>query len=104
MAHAVTRRYREIGIRIALGSSRGRVLWLVLRDLIFMIAIGVVIGLGAALGVTRLVSSFLYGLTPMDPASIALATMALIAVTIMAGYLPARRATRVDPMVALRCD
>jgi predicted permease len=104
MAHAVTRRYREIGIRIALGSSRGRVLWLVLRDSIFMIAIGVVIGLGAALGVTRLVSSFLYGLTPMDPASIALATMALIAVTIMAGYVPARRATRVDPMVALRCD
>jgi predicted permease len=104
MAHAVTRRYREIGIRMALGAKSGSVLWLVLRDTALMIGIGACIGLPAALALMRLVSSFLYGLTPQDPLSIALATGGLIAVTALAGYIPARRATRVDPMVALRYE
>ncbi len=104
MAHAVTGRYREIGIRMALGAQRSTVLRLVLRDTALMIGIGAAIGLPAAFGLTRLVQSFLYGLTPQDPASIALATAGLIAVTGLAGYIPARRATKVDPMIALRYE
>ncbi len=102
MAYTVTRRYREIGIRMALGAEPGRVLWLVLKDTAWMIGIGAAIGLPAAFGATRLIKSFLYGLTPQDPLSIAVATIALMAVTGLAGYFPARRATRVDPLVALR--
>jgi predicted permease len=102
MAHSVARRIREIGIRMALGARRGEVLWLILRDVAWMIGIGALIGLPAAFGLTRLVSSFLYGLTPQDPLSIAGSTLALIAITALAGYIPARRATAIDPMVALR--
>lgn len=104
VAHSVTRRYREIGIRVALGAKSGSVLWLVLRDMALMLVIGVGIGLPTALGLTRLVSSFLYGLTPQDPVSIVLATACLAIVTVLAGYIPARRATRIDPMVALRYE
>ena len=104
MAHSVMRRYREIGIRIALGAKSGSVLWLVLRDTALMIGIGACIGLPAAFALTRLVSSFLYGLTPQDPLSIVMATGALIVVTAVAGYIPARRATRVDPLIALRYE
>ncbi len=104
MAHSVTRRYREIGIRMALGAERGNVLWLVLRETLLMIGIGALIGLPTAFALTRLVRSFLYGLTPQDPLSIGLATAGLIAVTALAGYIPARRATKIDPMVALRYD
>ena len=81
MAYTVTRRYREIGIRMALGAEPGSVLWLVLRDTAWMIGIGALIGLPVAFGLTRLVESFLYGLTPQDPMSIALATLALMMVT-----------------------
>jgi predicted permease len=104
MAYTVTRRYREIGIRMALGAEPGSVLWLVLRDTAWMVGVGALIGLPVAFGLTRLVESFLYGLTPQDPMSIGLATLALTVVTTLAGYLPARRATRVDPLVALRHD
>ncbi len=104
MAHSVTHRYREIGIRMALGAQPGNVLWLVLRDTALMIAVGACIGLPAAFALTRLVSSFLFGLTPQDPLSITLATAGLIAVTALAGYIPARRATRIDPTVALRYE
>jgi ABC-type antimicrobial peptide transport system permease subunit len=89
---------------MALGAQRKRVLWLVLRDTAWMIGIGALIGLPTAFGVTRLVQSFLYGLTAQDPLSIALATAGLIVVTGIAGYIPARRATLVDPMIALRYD
>jgi predicted permease len=102
MAYTVTRRYREIGIRMALGAQQASVLWLVLRDTAWMVGIGALIGLPAAFGVTRLVESFLYGLTPQDPMSIALATIGLLIVTGLAGYIPALRATRVDPLTALR--
>ena len=104
MAQSVVRRYREIGIRMALGAERRAVLWLVLRETAWMIGIGACIGLPVAFGLTRLVSSFLYGLTPQDPWSIAGATLALMIVTTVAGYIPARRATQVDPMVALRYE
>jgi ABC-type antimicrobial peptide transport system permease subunit len=89
---------------MALGAEPGSVLWLVLRDTAWMIGIGALIGLPLAFGLTRLVESFLYGLTPQDPMSIALATLALMIVTGLAGYLPARQATRVDPLIALRHD
>jgi ABC-type antimicrobial peptide transport system permease subunit len=104
MAHSVARRIREIGIRMALGAQRGTILRLVLRETAWMIAIGALIGLPAAFAATRLVTSFLFGLTAQDPWAMAGSTVVLIAVTTLAGYIPARRATRVDPMVALRYE
>jgi ABC-type antimicrobial peptide transport system permease subunit len=104
MAHAVARRAKEIGIRMALGARAGEVLWLILRETILMVGIGASIGIPAALALTRLLTSFLYGLTPQDPLSIAASTAILLATTALAGYIPARRATRVDPMIALRYE
>ena len=104
MAHSVANRVREIGIRMALGARRNEILWLILRETSMMIGIGAAIGIPAALGLTRLVASFLYGLTPQDPLSLVVSTLVLIAITVLAGYIPARRATRVDPMVALRYE
>jgi predicted permease len=104
MAYNVTRRYHEIGIRMALGAEPRNVLWLVLRDSAWMIGIGVLIGLPVAFMLTRLVESFLYGLSPQDPVSITLATIGLMIVTGIAAYMPALRATRVDPLIALRYD
>jgi ABC-type antimicrobial peptide transport system permease subunit len=79
-------------------------LWLVLRETALMVGIGAAIGIPAALLLTRLVASFLYGLTPQDPLSLVVSTLILVAITVLAGYIPARRATRVDPMVALRYE
>ena len=104
MAHAVTRRVREIGIRMALGARAAEVRWLILRETLIMVGIGAVIGIPAALGLTRLLESFLFGLTPQDPLSIAASTFILLAITGLAGYIPARRATLVDPMIALRYE
>jgi predicted permease len=104
MSYDVAGRTREIGIRMALGAQRRDVIGLVLRETILLVIIGVIIGLSAALGATRMVASLLYGLTPNDPLTIALASMLLLMVAALAGYLPARRASRVDPMVALRHD
>ena len=102
MSYAVTRRTNEIGIRLALGARGADVVRMVMRETMLMVVIGVVIGLSAALATTRLVSSLLFGLAPNDPATIGLAALVLLAVAAVAGYLPARRAARVDPMVALR--
>jgi len=104
MAHAVARRVREIGIRMALGARAGEVRWLILRETALLVGIGAAIGLPAALASTRLVQTFLYGLTPQDPLTVAGAVVLLLAITALAGYIPARRATRVDPMVALRYE
>ena len=102
MSYDVARRTHEIGIRMALGAQRRDVIGLVLRETILLVAIGVIIGLGAALGATRLIAGLLYGLTPNDPLTIALAGLSLLMAPLLAGYLPARRASRVDPTVALR--
>ena len=104
MAYGVARRTNEIGLRMALGAERGRVLWMVLGETWWLMAAGVCIGLPLALAACRLVSSMLFGLKPADPLTIATATLILVAVAALAGYLPARRASRVDPMVALRYE
>jgi predicted permease len=104
MSYAVVRRTNEIGIRMALGARRGDVLWMVMRETLALVIIGVAIGLAASLGVARLISSLLFGLTATDPMTIAVATLMLVAMAALAGYLPARRASRVDPLVALRYE
>src|SRR5262245_39556433 len=104
MAYAVARRTRELGIRLALGAKPRNIRWLVMRETLQLVALGMLIGLCAALVATRLIASLLFGLTPTDPLTIALASLLLLAVAALAGYLPARRASRVDPMTALRCE
>jgi predicted permease len=104
MAYAVVRRTNEIGIRMALGAQPGDVLWLMLREAILLVLLGVAIGVPAALALSRLVSSFLYGLTPTDPVTLSMAIVLMVAVATFAGYLPARRASRTDPIVALRYE
>ncbi len=104
MAFAVTRRTREIGIRMALGASRREILQMVLRETLLLVAIGTAAGILIALGAVRLIASLLYGLKPADPLTIAVATLLMLAAAALAGYVPARRASRVDPMVALRYE
>ncbi len=104
MAYTVARRTREIGIRMAIGAARGDVLWLVLREVLVLLGIGIAIALPAAWVLTQTVRSQLYGIQPADPVSLIMATFAISTVALLAGYLPARRATRVDPMCALRYE
>jgi predicted permease len=102
MSYNVARRTNEIGIRMALGAQRGSVLGMVMRESMLLVAAGVVLGLGTALWAGRFVKTVLYGLPPNDPATIAAAVVLIGIVSALAGYLPARRASRVDPMEALR--
>ena len=102
MSYGVARRTNEIGIRMALGARGVNVLWLVLREALVLVVIGLVVGLFASLLLTKTAATLLYELKPNDPLTITLATLLLVAVALLAGYLPARRASRVDPMVALR--
>jgi ABC-type antimicrobial peptide transport system permease subunit len=104
IACGVARRTREIGIRMALGAPRTNVFWLVQRETVVLVMIGIGVGLPAALATTRLVRSRLFGLSAMDPLTISVAIGVLIAVALVAGYLPARRAGKVDPMEALRTE
>ena len=101
MSYNVGRRTNEIGIRMALGAQRGDVLRLVMKESMLLVVVGVALGLTLAVAAGRLVRSLLFGLSPTDPFTIFLAAVVLIAVAGIAGYLPARRASRVDPMVAL---
>jgi ABC-type antimicrobial peptide transport system permease subunit len=102
MSYGVARRTSEIGIRMALGAHRRNVLWLVLREALTLVVIGLVIGVLASLALTKTAASLLYELKPNDPLTIVMATLLLAGVAVLAGYVPARRAARVDPMVALR--
>ena len=104
LSYTVARRTNEIGIRMALGADRRDVLWLVLRDALRLVLLGVALGLPTALAAARLAGSQLYDISAADPVAIGLATLVLLAVAAVAGYLPARRATRVDPLVALRFE
>jgi ABC-type antimicrobial peptide transport system permease subunit len=102
MAYMVARRAREIGIRMALGAQAGSVVWLVMREVLVLVLAGVVTGVPAAYGLTRLIQTQLYGVEPNDPASIAAATLLLSLVALVAGYIPARRAAGFDPAGVLR--
>ena len=102
MAYTVARRTSEIGIRMALGAMRGRIVWMVLREVLAVAGVGVVAGLGAAWGTTRFVESYLFGLKQHDPVVLAGAVLVLVAAAGVAGFAPAWRAARVDPLVALR--
>jgi predicted permease len=104
MAYAVARKTNEIGIRMALGAGRSTILSMVMRDTALIVLAGIAVGLPAAWAASNLLKTQLFGLTPHDPWSIALAVVATLAVTALAGYIPARRAARVDPMVALRYE
>jgi predicted permease len=104
MAYNVARRTGEIGIRMALGATRRNVAGPVLREALLLAAAGVGIGVPGALGLTRLIQSNLYGVEPSDPVTVVGAVVVLLAVAILAAWIPARRAARVDPMVALRCE
>jgi macrolide transport system ATP-binding/permease protein len=92
----------EIGIRMALGAPRGRVVWMVLREVILLAAVGLAISVPAALAASKLVESFLFGMKPNDPLALAGSAVILVIAAILAGYLPARHASRIDPMMALR--
>jgi macrolide transport system ATP-binding/permease protein len=102
VSYNVARRTNEIGIRMALGAQRRRVVWMVLREVLLLIFAGFVIGIPTALATSKLVGSFLYGMKPNDPRALIVAGGILLGAAVVAGYAPARRASRIDPMAALR--
>jgi len=104
MSYSVARRTNEIGIRMALGAQRQDVLRMVMRESMVLVAVGIVLGLGTALIAARSISTLLFGLPPTDPMAITLAVALMAVVSAVAGYLTARRASHVDPMVALHYD
>jgi predicted permease len=104
LAYAVQNRTHEIGIRMSLGAGRGAVVWLVLRECLLIVTAGIATGLPPSLWLSALVRHQLYGLTPRDPATFVSAIGLIVLVAALAGYLPARRASRVDPIVALRSE
>jgi macrolide transport system ATP-binding/permease protein len=104
MAYVVQRRTGEIGVRMALGASRGMVIGMVLREALVQGVAGVMIGIPAAFAATQLVASQLYGVSPTDPKYAVAAALVLVLCITIAAYVPARRASKVDPMAALRCE
>jgi macrolide transport system ATP-binding/permease protein len=102
VAHTVARRTSEIGIRIALGASRHQVVWLAMRQMAVVASIGLLVGVIAASGLSRLVESLLFGVKPIDLPTIAIAIVTLLVAAGTAAYIPARRASRIEPIVALR--
>ena len=104
MAYTVTRRSREIGIRMALGATRGIVSWLILREVVVLAAIGLAVGLPAAYGLGKFAESLLFGVKTSDPLVFAGAGLLLTTATLLGGLLPARKAASIDPLVALRCE
>ena len=104
LAYRVARRAREIGIHMALGAERNQVIAMILCGAARLVAYGVALGLPTAWGTSRWIEELLFGLTPTDPATVAGAILLLVIVSLVTAYLPARRASRVDPLVALRHD
>ena len=100
----MTQRTREIGVRIAVGAQSGDVLRLVMRRGMLLVGSGLGIGIAAAVALGRLIAGLLYGITPTDLATLLTVTMFLAAVAVVATYLPARRAIRIDPLIALRAE
>jgi macrolide transport system ATP-binding/permease protein len=104
MAYTVARRTGEIGIRMALGAQRGAVVWMVLREVFVLAAVGLAVGVPSALGTSRFVESFLFEVKPNSPATLVFAVAILLSAMLLAGYAPARKASRIDPMTAVRHD
>jgi predicted permease len=104
MSYSVTRRTQEVGVRMALGATRGDVLALVVREGMMLALVGMAAGVGAAVGLARLMSGLLYGVRPADPVTLAAVSVVLALVAFLSTYFPAQRATRVDPVTALRCE
>jgi predicted permease len=104
MAHGVARRTNEIGIRIALGARRSRIAWMILRETLLLVVVALLIGIPAAVFAARFISSQLFGLSPSDPVTLVVAALVLVIVAVVAGYVPARRAMKVDPLIALRYE
>ena len=103
-SYTVTRRTREIGIRLALGAQRRSVLWMVLREALVLALFGIAIGIPSALMATRFITSMLFGISPSDLQTITVVSLLLLLVALFAGFLPERRASGVDPAVALRTE
>jgi predicted lysophospholipase L1 biosynthesis ABC-type transport system permease subunit len=104
LAYAVVERTREIAIRVALGAARTVVMWTILRQVLVLALSGVAIGLPFAMAFAQAIRSLLFGLAPFDPSTLAAVVIVILGVSAVAGYIPARRASRVDPMVALRYE
>jgi putative ABC transport system permease protein len=104
MAHTVSQRTNEIGIRMALGASSGSVLGLIARQGLILVGIGILVGLGASLALTRVISRFLWGVSATDPLTFVLVVLAMAAVALLACLIPLRRALKIDPMNALRWE
>ena len=104
LAYRVARRTAEIGVRMALGAQRYQVLWMVLRESLLLCVIGLLVGLPAAVAGARLLGAMLFGLQPLDPLTFAVALLCVSVIALLAGFVPARRASTVNPTVALRCE
>jgi len=104
LTFSVARRTREIGIRVALGAQRRDVFRLIMIRGVILVGVGVAVGLGVSIAFSKLMSSMLFGVVPNNPLLLAVVSFGLIAVALVACYLPARRATKVDPLVALRYE
>jgi ABC-type antimicrobial peptide transport system permease subunit len=104
ISYAVSQRTREIGIRLALGAQKGVLRWMFVRSALVLTGIGVVIGLGAAAALMRLMKTLLFGISPLDPLTFLAVPLLLAIAAALASYLPARRAARIDPVEALRAE
>jgi ABC-type antimicrobial peptide transport system permease subunit len=104
LSYLVNQRTRELGVRLALGATRSEVVWLVLRQGLSTVGVGVVLGILGAVGLTRLLERLLYSVSALDPVAFLAAPVVLVGVALVSTWLPARRASRVDPMVALRYE
>jgi ABC-type antimicrobial peptide transport system permease subunit len=104
MAYVVAQRTREIGIRMALGAVQSNVVWMVMREVLMLVAIGVIVGVPASIGLAKLAQSQLFGLSGHDPMTVVLAAIFLAIVACAAGYVPAWRASKLDPITALRYE
>jgi ABC-type antimicrobial peptide transport system permease subunit len=104
LTYGVARRTPVIGLRVALGAPQGTVRWMVIRESLVLVALGIVLGVPTALAGTKILQSLLFGLDARDPLTLAAAAAFMVGLALFAAYLPARRAARVDPMIALRAE